>query len=475
MKKLLALSLVLCLIFTAGANVASATPEDDLEVLSEVLGLIEERFLGEVDRDQLIAGALSGILQSLGDPYSEYFSPEEYEMFMLQVTSEWAGIGVVVQLTEEGRWQVQSVLPGGPADRAGLLPGDFLLQADGQPLTELTLLQLQQLLIGAVNSFVALQIERDGELHDLILQRALIEQPTLEATLLPGGIGYVHIGSFGENTAGELRRALQALYADGMRALLVDLRDNPGGLLQSVRDVAAELLPSGTVLRLIDRDGDQANITVQGPGLGLPMAALVNRWSASAAEVLAGAIRDRAQGLLIGERTYGKGVVQDIYELGPAARYGALKLTTAEFFTPNGTMIQSVGLVPDITISPDVDDLPLLSAEGTLYPGVQGEAVAELQLALSRLEFYQGEVHGDYDQATQEAVIRAQRWHGDPLSDGICDSWTQMVVNDLLVQQALEQANQQMLEAARSWLMGEVLVEQLGLSRWIAARSVERR
>lgn len=472
MKKLLTFLLAIALTLTTSAGAAAAPPDDDLQVLHDVLELVEERFLGDVDQDSLIAGALNGLLQSLGDPYSEYFTPEEYREFLAQVTATQAGIGVVVEITEDGLWQVQSTLPGSPAERAGIVAEDILRRADGALLADLDLEQLQQALGGEAGSQVRVEIVHNGLSRILLIERAPIQQPTVAHMMLAGGIGYLYLDSFGENTAQELHTALQEMQQEGMRALLLDLRDNPGGLMNSVIDVASELLPAGAVLRLVDRSGNEETVTVAGPGLGLPMAVLVNEWSASAAEVLAGAIADRTNSKLIGERTYGKGVMQDIYELGQNGHYGALKITTAEFFTPNGTQIQSVGLEPDLTVSTNVIDLPLLSGDGTLYPGLQGEEVRMLQTALSELSLYQEEVHGTYDQATQAAVAQAQLQQDDPVGDGICDGWTQMLINDLLVEQAVKTANQQMVDAARSWLMGQIVVERLGVMRWLDQRPV---
>lgn len=467
MKKLIALLLLLSLTLSWGTSAYASAPEDDLQVLHDVISLIDERFLQDVDNDQLISGALAGMLQALGDPYSEYFSPAEYEDFLAQVTAQQAGIGVIIQQDEQNRWLVQSVIPGSPAEDAGLREGDILCRADDQDLFGLALEDLQQLLGGAVDSLVTLTIERDGLTMLVPITRALINQPTISSAILPGGIGYVYLGSFGEDTANELAGALENLRAEGMRALLLDLRDDPGGMMSSVVDVSQELLPAGAVMTLVNRAGEEETVTVDGPGLQLPMAVLVNQLTASAAEVLAGAIHDRAGGLLVGERTYGKGVMQEIYELGDGGKYGAMKITTAEFFTPNGTKIQEIGLKPDLEVTPDAEDEPFLPAEATLYPGMQGDSVQTLQRALGELGLYQGPIDGQYDDTTRLAVSQVQQSQGDPVADGVCDGWTQMLINDLLTTQVMTTANQQMMDAARSWLMGQVLVKQLGFNRWI--------
>lgn len=467
MKKLVTFLLLISLILTFGTSAYAATPADDLQVLHDVLSLIDERFLQVVDNDQLISGALSGMLQALGDPYSEYFTPTEYKAFLAQVTAKQAGIGIILKQDDQNRWLVQSVIPGSPAENTGLRPGDILRQADDQNLSGLAAEALQQALGGEVDSLVTLTILRDGLTLLVPITRALVNQPTVSSAMLPGGIGYVYLSSFGENTANELASALRNLRAKGMRALLLDLRDNPGGLMQSVVNVGAALLPAGAIMRLVNRAGAEETVTVDGPGLRLPMAALVNQLTASAAEVLAGAIHDRAGGLLIGERTYGKGVMQDVYELGDNSEYGAMKITTTEFFTPNGTKIQEVGLEPDLEVAPDAKNLPFLPGERTLYPAMQGELVRMLQRALGALWFYQGPVDGEYNDATRLAVSELQQSQGDPVADGVCDSWTQMLVNDLLTEQAMAAANQQMMDAARSWLMGQVLVKQLGVNRWL--------
>lgn len=466
MKKLVTLLLLLSLTLTWGTSAYAAAPEDDLQVLHDVLSLIEERFLQDADKDSLISGALAGMLQALGDPYSEYFTPDEYTDFISQVTSREAGIGIVPEQDAAGRWLIQSVVPGTPAESAGLQPGDVLRQANGVNLTGASEQELRLALGGEVGSQVALTLERDGMTLAATLTRAWLDQPTVSAELLSGGIGYVYLASFGENTAHELSLALADLQGQGMRALLLDLRDNPGGMMQSVIDVAELLLPAGPMMRLVDRSGQEEVIRVSGPGLRLPMAALVNQMSASAAEVLAGAVHDRGGALLVGERTYGKGVMQDIYELGENGEYGAMKITTAEFYTPRGTKIQETGLAPDLEIEPVAGDLPFLDGAQTLYPGLQGEAVRTLQQALQAIDVYEGQVTGTYDEATRLAVRSVQLDQGDPVGDGVSDGWTQMLINDQLAMQAIALANQQMIDAARAWLMGQVMVSRWGINRW---------
>lgn len=442
--------------------VAHATPLTSPEtIISEVLNLIESIYWQNTNRQTLVEGAIAGMLQALNDPWTEYLTEQEYRLFMEAIKAEQAGLGILV-VREDYGWVITEVFPAGPAERAGLLVGDQITSVNEQAAWELDGDRLMDLLSGEQNSWVVVSITRNGQLLRYRLMRELVTVPTVKHNLLGGGLGYLRIDSFGENTPDEVATALTDLRADGIKGLVLDLRDNPGGLMDSVIGTAQQLLPAGPVLRVHRRDGTVDTIEITGSTTRMQMVVLVNQLTASAAEVLAGAIRDQADGLLIGDTTFGKGVMQDIYELDG---YGAMKITSAMFTTPKGAMINQIGLEPDLVIQPETQGLPFLSSMRTLYPGLLGEEVSLLQQALGRLGYYHGNYTGRYDKLTEEAVRAVQAsWALDD-GDGVADTWTQLQINELLMQQAVNLSDQATLDAARAWLSSRLLLEQPGLQQ----------
>lgn len=464
MKRAARLTLVLLLMMAWGGQVAlAAEPPVDLTLVEEVLALIEDTYWQDVDRTQLLKGAVAGMLQALGDPYSEYFTPEEFALFQQIVNSEQTGVGIVVVRVED-EWVVDSVLAGSPAERLGLQGGDVLLSVDEQPVADLSLEALLALLQGEEDSLLELMVQRAGEQLVFVMRREIIWQPTVEHRTLPGNIGYIRILSFGEKTADEFGQALRALQKKRVKALVLDLRDNPGGLLQAATDVAQQLLPAGPVVRVVYGNGQEEVVATTTPGAGLPTAVLVNELTASAAEVLAAAIQEQGQGLLLGTPTFAKGIMQEIYELGAERELGAIKLTTAYLETPQGMPIHQVGLQPDVLITPATQELPLLTAEQTLYPGLEGEAVQLLQQALLQLGLYEEEINGVYTEETQAAVLAAQELSGDVMADGVADGWTQMEINNLMLQQAWSESELQLFNHAQAWLQMQTAEPLIGRS-----------
>ncbi|NLY53763.1 MAG: S41 family peptidase [Firmicutes bacterium] len=468
MKRAGLLTTIILLFALVGCEVGMAAElPTDLSQLEKVLALVESSYWLDVDRSQLLAGAVNGMLAALGDPYSEYFTPEEFAQFQETVHSELVGIGIIIAPCATG-WKIESVLPGSPAAEAGLQADDLIVAVDDQPTFALDLDELRQLLRGSVDSWVQLSVARSDEVLTMSMQRQHIWQPTVDYRLLPGQIGFIRIESFGERTSQEFEQALSNLQRQQARALLIDLRDNPGGLLQTAAEVAEQLLPAGPWIRITYRDGVSEIVETKGPGVDLPIAVLVNELTASAAEILAGAIGERAGGLLLGTPTFGKGIMQNLYELGENGEFGAIKLTTASFATPDGWEIQGEGVQPDVLMALDVESLPLLSGEQTLYPGLEQAEVLVLQQALARLGLLEEEPSGVYTPATQAAVLAAQEQAGDIMRDGVADGWTQMEINNLVLQQAWEESNLHLLKTAQIWLRQQI--HKRGWANWPTPR-----
>jgi carboxyl-terminal processing protease len=305
----------------------------------------------------LVQGALRGMVAALGDRHSAYLTSEENHLFLSDLSGELEGIGAEVDTSGE-YLTIISPMRGSPAEAAGLLPGDLIVQVDGEDMTGFSGAEVIMRVRGPAGSVVRLTIHREGAPAPLEfeVERARITIPSVESEMLAGGVGYVRINTFGDDTARDLRRALGDLQGAGAASLVLDLRGNPGGYLEAAIEVVSQFVDGGTVMLERFGDGSEQEYTARPNGLatGLPLVVLVNEGSASASEIVAGAIQDRQRGTLVGETTYGKGTVQVSTLL--TGDGGVVKLTIARWLTPNGRTIQDQGLVPDVEVLLTDDD-----------------------------------------------------------------------------------------------------------------------
>lgn len=316
--------------------------------LERALSLIATRYVNAPDMSKVYAGAISGAVATLGDPYSAYLTPSSMAALAVNASGHYTGIGVRVQRTSAGQYQVAQVFAGGPAAKAGLRAGDVLRSIGGWSLQDASPAALATHLAGPEGSTVSVTVSRDGSDLTFRVVRGTITILTVGSRMLTQRIGYLDVSGFNDQTATEVHQALQTLRQYGMRSLVLDLRNNPGGVVHSAVGVASLFVPPGLVTYLRSRGGARVNYVARSGGpLGVPLAVLVNGQTASAAEVLAGAIQDDGTGLLIGTRTFGKGVVQAIFPLGNGA---GLKLTIARYYTPLGRNLQGAGLTPGLTV-----------------------------------------------------------------------------------------------------------------------------
>ncbi len=341
------------------------TPAPGFRNLLRGLALIQSRYLAAPDMSHVTAAALRAAVASLHDPYSTYLTPQSFHVLRSTSRGRYSGIGVSVRVAPGLGPVVTSISPGSPAAttpflgapsgaQPGLRVGDRLLAADGVPLGGLAAAAVRSRLAGLAGSRLLLEVERAVSggppirLSFALTRRTLVVS-TVQWRMLPGHVGYLAIQMFNDRTPGEVGRGLKALAAEGMRGLVLDLRNNPGGVLQAAVQVSRYFLPAGVVARLHVRDGAPRVFTVPSPQpVGVPCTVLVNGHTASAAELLAGAIQEHHRGLLVGERTFGKGVVQRVFPLGGGA---ALKLTVGRYSTPQGREIGGHGLVPDLSVA----------------------------------------------------------------------------------------------------------------------------
>lgn len=382
----------------------------DWSKLNEALHIVEEYFIRETDREDLQEGALYGLINSLGDPHSVYLSPEELEELMIQSGSAYSGIGVEVTL-ENNRVTILAPFAGSPAAEAGLLPGDQIVEVDGQNIEGRSLNDAVKDIRGQEGTEVTLGIIRDGaaSIFQVTLVRAKIERSSVETEMLANGMGYLYLSQFAEESAGEFSSGLRALKDQGMEGLILDLRDNPGGYLDVVVSIAQQLVPRGLIVYTEDRDGNRTeefSSTLR--DRGFPLVVLVNENSASASEILAGALQDNDVPV-VGVKSYGKGTVQRFYSLSDDS---VVKLTMNKFFTPSGREIQDNGVVPDHVVEMDaVTRMPGLRFTGTLEVGSEALHVYQLQSMLAAMD-YTVTSSGVYDQATADAVAAFQTANG---------------------------------------------------------------
>nr|WP_092074359.1 S41 family peptidase [Dendrosporobacter quercicolus]NSL49263.1 S41 family peptidase [Dendrosporobacter quercicolus DSM 1736]SDM89934.1 carboxyl-terminal processing protease [Dendrosporobacter quercicolus] len=325
-------------------NVGSGDAASTLKFV-RALQIIKSRYVEEVPMDTLMTGAIKGMVGSLGDPHSIYMDPKLYKEFMIETEGSFGGVGIVVGVKEK-MLTVVSPIEGTPGDLAGIKNGDLILQIDGKDTKDMALDEAVNKIRGPEGSQVVLTIKRGDQVKDYTLTRTNIQIKTISGKMLPGNIGYIRLAMFNENTGADFIKKYQELESAGMKAVVLDLRDNPGGLLEESVKVAGKFVPRGPVVSVVMRDGHRETHTSSLDAVKYPVAVLVNGGSASASEIVAGAIQDTQAGTLVGTKTYGKGSVQTLMRIDN----GAIKLTIAKYLTPNDRSINGIGIEPDVII-----------------------------------------------------------------------------------------------------------------------------
>lgn len=328
-------------------------PLDELRTFAEVMDRIKAAYVEPVDDKTLLENAIKGMLSNL-DPHSAYLEPEAFAELQESTSGEFGGLGIEVGM-EDGFLKVVSPIDDTPASRAGIQPGDLIIKLDGQPTKGLSLMEAVDKMRGKTGSKLQLTLIREGgKPFDVELTRAVIKVKSVKAQLLEDGYGLVRITQFQVNTGDEVGKALAKLRKDNgkkLRGLVLDLRNNPGGVLQAAVEVADHFLKKGLIVYTEGRIANSElrfNADPADASEGVPLVVLINGGSASASEIVAGALQDHKRGVLMGTDSFGKGSVQTVL---PLNNDRALKLTTALYFTPNGRSIQAQGIVPDIEVT----------------------------------------------------------------------------------------------------------------------------
>jgi carboxyl-terminal processing protease len=341
---------------------AAETPEASrtetyrqLELFSDVLSRVQSDYVTETADDELIEAAINGMLQSL-DPHSSYMPADAFRDMQVTTRGEYGGLGLEVTM-EEGFVKVVSPIDDTPAQRAGLKSGDFITAIDGAPILGMSLDDAVDKMRGAAGAAITITVAREGDdVFDVTLVREVIRVKPVTWAVKDTDIGYIRISQFTEQTTDVLEdgiRDLKAQLGENMAGVVLDLRDNPGGLLDQAVSVAGAFLDGGAVVSTRGREAREIDVYNANAGdllEGVPVVVLINQGSASAAEIVAGAIQDRQRGTVLGRTSFGKGSVQTVIPIR-GGRDGALRLTTATYYTPSGRSIQSTGIVPDVLVA----------------------------------------------------------------------------------------------------------------------------
>ena len=328
------------------------------------LRFIETQYVRDVDYTNLIDGAISGMVKTLDDPHSIYLDPKMYELMRSHTEGSFGGVGIVMGF-KDNKITVISVMEGTPSEAAGIKTGDEIIAVDGTPTNEIEPEEVVLHIRGEIGTDVTLKIRRAGEEDkDYVVRRATIQVHTVAGQMLPDtdGIGYIRIASFSEHTADEFKDAYHALENEGVKGMIIDLRENPGGLVTSCVAIANMVVPKGPVVSVVQKDGRREEYESELSEEKYPLVVLIDGNSASASEILAGALQDTGAATIVGETSYGKGSVQVIL---PLYDDDALKLTIAKYYTPSGRSIDGTGIEPDIRVEPQADsaqDAQLLKA-----------------------------------------------------------------------------------------------------------------
>lgn len=308
--------------------------------------IVEGDFYKEVSEDDLVQGSIKGMFSGLGDIYSQYYTKEEFESLKEQTSGSFVGIGVYISPTSDDDYiTIIAPIEGSPAEKGGIKSGDKIIKVDDQNVYANDSDKAISMIKGKAGTEVKLTLKRGEEELNLKIKREEIISKSVDSKFLEDGIGYIKITSFNENTYKEFTEALSNLKKENMKGLVLDLRNNPGGLLDICSEIADDLIGEGTIVYTKDNKGDKEYIKSDSNRLGLPIAVLVNEGSASASEILTAAIVDNNEGIAIGTTTFGKGLVQSVRELKDGTGY---KLTTAQYFTPNDNYIHGKGIEPKI-------------------------------------------------------------------------------------------------------------------------------
>lgn len=383
---------------------------EEFAKLYDAYDTLKNDYYQEVDQEKLINGAIDGMMESLDDPYSDYMSQDDAKKFHQSLSSSFEGIGAEIQ-ERDGNIFIVTPLKGAPAEKAGLQPEDKILSVDGKSLQGMSSTEAVSLIRGEKGTDVKLSILRQGAEQpvDVTITRDTIPIETVYGEMLEDGIAKVQITNFSQNTATELVDVLNDLQKQGMKGLILDLRQNPGGLLDQAIKISSLFVPEGEILfKVEDRKGNVEEYASENNNNNkMPLVVVIDKGSASASEILAGAVSESADVPLVGEKSFGKGTVQRAEDFSDGSN---MKFTTEKWLTPDGNWIHKKGIKPDHEVPlPDYASLPFIDPEAELKVSVASEQVKAAQKMLKALGFDPGREDGFFDEKTKAAVAAFQK------------------------------------------------------------------
>ncbi|AGK55671.1 S41 family peptidase [Bacillus sp. 1NLA3E] len=433
----------------------ATTDTENLQKISQAYELIKNRYVKSVDDKTLVEGAISGMLSKLADPYSVYMNKETAKQFNQTLESSFEGIGAEVS-SVDGKIVIVSPFKGSPAEKAGIKPNDQILKVDNESVAGLDLYETTLKIRGEKGSKVRLQIQREGISEPLTVEikRDDIPLETIHADMKKQNgkkIGYIEITTFSEKTSDDFKKELKALEKKGMEGLILDVRGNPGGLLTSVEQILRELVTDNKpYVQIEKRNGEKlryfSDLTIK---KDYPIAVLIDKGSASAAEILAGALAETEGYPLIGEKTFGKGTVQQAVPMGDGSN---IKLTLFKWLTPDGNWIHKKGIKPTVAVSqPEIYRTHPLNLDKPLAKDMNNEQVKNAQVILDGLGFSPGRKDGYYSDSTETAVKAFQQVKGIKAT-GVIDEKTATSLVDSVKAELRKEKNDLQLQTALRYL-----------------------
>jgi carboxyl-terminal processing protease len=430
---------------------------EETRKLGAAIDLIEGNYYKDIDRSALVDGAINGMMQALSDPYSTYMGQETAQQFEETIEGSFSGIGAEVSL-ENGNVVIVSPIKGSPAEKAGIRSKDVIISVNGESLAGLELNAAVAKIRGVKGSTAKIKVKRNGVANPIeyAIVRDDVALETVNATLKDNGIGVIEITQFSLNTATRFKEELSKLEKQGMKGLVIDVRNNPGGVLSVVIDISQQFVSKGEmIVQVEDKNGKREKSLSKGSSKSYPVTLLMNKGSASASEILAGALQQSAGVILVGENSFGKGTVQTSFDkqLGDGS---LLKITIAKWLTPDGTWIHEKGIKPDIAVSqPSYFSVAPINKEKTLKYNMNSEDVKSAQVMLNGLGYAPGRTDGYFDQGTLKAVKNFQTSQ-KLKSDGFIDVKTAEALEVVLIKHIQDPLNDKQMKQGIAEVQKEI-------------------